>query len=184
MKTWLIALCTFAVAPALAQHASHGDHHDPDSPRHAPQAQSPYAGMQARSIKSLSDRQIADLRAGKGMSLALAAELNGYPGPLHALEMADALDLSQDQKLKITGLYKEMQMEAIAGGEAVIARESELDRLFRERKATVTTVQEAAVEAARAQGLLRAMHLKYHLATVEALSPAQIARYNQLRGYQ
>jgi len=30
------------------------------------------------SIKTLSDRQIADLNAGRGMGLALAAELNGY----------------------------------------------------------------------------------------------------------
>lgn len=38
-------------------------------------AQTPYAGMQTRSIKALSDQQIADLRAGRGMGLALAAEL-------------------------------------------------------------------------------------------------------------
>jgi hypothetical protein len=41
-----------------------------------------YAGMQARSIKSLSEQQVADLSAGRGMGLALAAELNGYPGRL------------------------------------------------------------------------------------------------------
>ena len=49
-------------------------------------AQTPYTGMQARSIKALSDQQIADLGAGRGMGLALAAELNGYPGPSHVLE--------------------------------------------------------------------------------------------------
>ena len=57
-------------------------------------AQSPYAGMQARSIKALSEQQIADLKAGRGMGLALAAELNGYPGPAHVLEVADQLGLS------------------------------------------------------------------------------------------
>src|SRR2546430_17587050 len=45
----------------------------------------PYAGMEPRSIKALSDQQIADLRDGRGMSLALAAELNGYPEPSHVL---------------------------------------------------------------------------------------------------
>ena len=49
-------------------------------------AQSPYAGMQTRAIKALSDQQIADLRAGRGMGMALPAELNGYPGPAHVLE--------------------------------------------------------------------------------------------------
>jgi len=42
-------------------------------------SQQPYAGLQNRSIKTLSDQQIADLNAGRGMGLALAAELNGYP---------------------------------------------------------------------------------------------------------
>jgi hypothetical protein len=58
------------------------------------QARQPYAGLEARSIKTLSDQQIGDLRAGRGMGLALAAELNGYPGPMHVLELADALGLS------------------------------------------------------------------------------------------
>ena len=35
-------------------------------------AQQPYAGLQNRAIKTLSDEQIADLNAGRGMGLALA----------------------------------------------------------------------------------------------------------------
>jgi hypothetical protein len=58
------------------------------------QSQQPYAGLEARSIKALSQQQIDDLKAGRGMGLALAAELNGYPGPMHVLELADALHLS------------------------------------------------------------------------------------------
>ena len=64
-------------------------------------AQSPYAGMQTRTIKSLSNEQIADLKAGRGMGLALAAELNGYPGPIHLLELSEKLELSADQKTRI-----------------------------------------------------------------------------------
>jgi hypothetical protein len=33
-------------------------------------AQSPYAGLQARSIKALSDQQVADLQAGRGLGMA------------------------------------------------------------------------------------------------------------------
>jgi hypothetical protein len=40
-------------------------------------AQTPYAGMQTRPIKALSEQQISDLNAGRGMGLAMAAELNG-----------------------------------------------------------------------------------------------------------
>ena len=46
-----------------------------------------YAGQQARSIKSLSDDEIAALRKGEGMGMAKAAELNGYPGPAHVLQL-------------------------------------------------------------------------------------------------
>ena len=44
------------------------------------QSHQPYAGLQSRPVKALSDQQIADLRAGRGMTMALPAELNGYPG--------------------------------------------------------------------------------------------------------
>lgn len=57
-------------------------------------AETPYAGMQSRPIKALSDQQLSDLRAGRGMGLALAAELNGYPRPSHVLELANQLGLS------------------------------------------------------------------------------------------
>src|SRR5581483_11779332 len=58
---------------AFAQHLQH-QHQS---------SQAPYAGLQHRAVKALSDQQLADLRAGRGMGLALAAELNGYPGPIH-----------------------------------------------------------------------------------------------------
>jgi uncharacterized membrane protein len=64
-------------------------------------AQQPYAGLQNRSIKTLSDQQIEDLTAGRGMGLALAAELNGYPGPIHAIELAEQLHLSPEQLRKL-----------------------------------------------------------------------------------
>jgi Spy/CpxP family protein refolding chaperone len=34
------------------------------------------------------------------------------------------------------------------------------------------------------QAALREAHLRYHLSTVEVLTPEQIARYNQLRDYR
>ena len=72
-------------------------------------AQSPYAGMQGRSIKALSVQQIDDLKAGRGMGLALAAELNGYPGPMHVLELSDRLALSAAQKQRIQTLFETMK---------------------------------------------------------------------------
>ena len=50
--------------------------------QHSGHRASPYAGFEQRAVKGLSADEIADLRSGRGMGLALVAELNGYPGPV------------------------------------------------------------------------------------------------------
>jgi len=148
-----------------------------------PPAQSPYAGLQSRPIKALSAEQIADLKAGRGMSLALPAELNGYPGPRHLLDLADQLGLSSSQRNALQSMFDTMKAEAIPIGERLIAQESELDGLFARRQATAETVAAATAAIGETQARLRNAHLKYHLATVALLQPDQIERYQQLRGY-
>jgi Spy/CpxP family protein refolding chaperone len=148
-----------------------------------PQTHQPYAGLQARPVKALSDQQIADLKAGRGMGLALAAELNGYPGPMHVLELATPLRLSDDQRAKVTALFDAMKQEAVALGERLIAAETALDRQFADKTITTSGLGEATRDIASVQGELRLAHLKYHLATLELLTPEQAARYSTLRGY-
>lgn len=158
---------------AFAQHAGH----------HSPAVSSPYAGFETRTIKALSDSQIADLKAGRGMGLALAAELNGYPGPLHVLELADKLGLSDEQRTRMQGFIDAMKQETIAIGEEVIAAEAALDRLFADKQVDAVSLAKATKTVAEAQGRLRAAHLRYHLDTRAALSPTQIEHYAQLQGY-
>ena len=168
MKTWMAALAIALVGIA---------------PAAWPQTHLPYAGMQARPVKALSDQQIADLRAGRGMGLALAAELNGYPGPMHVLELALPLGLSDDQRAKVAGLFDAMKREAVPLGERLIAAETALDRQFADRTITASSLGEATRDIASLQGELRLAHLKYHLATLELLTPEQAVRYSSLRGY-
>ena len=183
----LLALGIGAIfASATAQH--HGSHgsgaHRPGSGQATTAAQGrPYAGMQERDIKALSERQLADLRAGRGMSFALPAELNGYPGPAHVLELAPELELSAAQRDRTQALFEQMQREASALGEALIGAEHELDRLFRDGRATLEGLEAATSKAAAAQGRLREAHLRYHLAMMDVLSPGQVAEYKRLRGY-
>ena len=146
-------------------------------------AQSPYAGLEQRPIKALSDQQIADLKAGRGMGMALPAELNGYPGPVHVLELADRLDLSDGQRAAVQAQFAAMKAESIALGERLIEREAALDRLFAGRTATPDSVAAAVSAVAETQGALRTTHLKYHLSTVALLRADQVARYGELRGY-
>jgi hypothetical protein len=146
-------------------------------------AQTPYAGLQARSIKALSDQQIADLRAGRGMGLALAAELNGYPGPSHLLELADKLGLSDAQRNSIRNMFDAMKAETIPIGERLIVQEAALDRLFADHGITAEKLSAATAGIGTTQAELRAAHLRYHLSTVAMLEPSQIQQYSVLRGY-
>src|SRR5262249_33133274 len=115
-----------------------------------------YAGFQEREIKALSDQQIADLRAGRGMGLALAAELNGYPGPIHVLELADQLRLTVEQRQRMQQLFEAMKLEASDVGEKLIAIERSLDQDFALRKITPTRLLAATGEIGQRQGELRA----------------------------
>jgi hypothetical protein len=144
---------------------------------------STYSSLQQRSIKSLSNEQIADLRAGRGMGLALAAELNGYPGPAHVLELADKLELTPDQRANVQALFDSMKAEAIPLGTKLIAQERDLDSQFAGHTVWPDSLREATAAAAATQGELRDTHLKYHLATIKVLTTAQMQKYAQLRGY-
>ncbi|WP_245334200.1 Spy/CpxP family protein refolding chaperone [Bradyrhizobium guangdongense] len=146
-------------------------------------AQTPYAGMQSRHIKALSDQQIGDLRAGRGMGLALAAELNGYPGPSHVLELSDQLGLNPEQRSKFEEMFSEMKAETTPIGNRLIEKEADLDRQFASRTITAESLGSATAAIAKTQGELRQAHLKYHLRAAAVLDQAQLARYAELRGY-
>jgi hypothetical protein len=169
MRMVLAALMMLIAGSALAQH------------QHAP---SPYAELQQRPVKSLSEQQISDLRAGRGMGLALAAELNGYPGPIHVLELAERLRLSGEQRQGFHRLYEAMRSEAVPLGERLIEQERALDREFVERKVTPASVAARTEEIGETQAALRAVHLKYHLTTAGLLTGDQLRMYAELRGYR
>jgi hypothetical protein len=143
----------------------------------------PYAGMQNRGLKALSEQQIEDLRGGRGMGMALAAELNGYPGPAHVLEFASAPALSEAQRGRTQALFEEMQRTAMPLGNEVLAKETELDQTFASGRIDDASLHRILADIGRLQGELRYTHLKYHLAMRGLLSPDEIAAYDRLRGY-
>lgn len=147
------------------------------------QAQQPYAGFEIRPIKALSGEQIGDLKSGRGMGLALAAELNGYPGPVHVLELAEALRLSEAQRAKVQTLFDEMKAQTVPLGEKLIALEATLDQLFADKTITEAGLRTAVHAIGATQTELRTAHLKYHLATLAVLTPMQVKHYAELRGY-
>jgi Spy/CpxP family protein refolding chaperone len=147
------------------------------------QTSQPYAGLQTRPIKALSEQQIADLRTGRGMSLALAAELNGYPGPRHVLELADQLSLTPQQRQDVKQLFDAMTADAVALGETLIAQETDLDSQFATRTVSESSLSSTMTVIGQAQAALRRTHLRYHLLTASLLTPHQLQQYSRLRGY-
>lgn len=147
------------------------------------QHHSGYSGHQAREIKALSPEEVKQYREGAGMGFALPAELNSYPGPMHALELADQLKLTPAQRDALKKLMDRHKAEARAIGARLVESERQLDALFRSNAVDEQTLR-ARVEAAGAlRSEYRLAHLDTHRRTRELLTPGQVERYDQLRGY-
>jgi Spy/CpxP family protein refolding chaperone len=171
----LVLLASLAAGAVQAQHAHHAN----------PGAATamPYAGMQERAIKALSDEERRALLDGRGSGMALAAELNGFPGPAHVLELAGPLQLTGEQRRATQLLMQAHQAEARALGAQVVETERELDRAFAGRQLDEKEVDRLTARVGELQARLRATHLRTHLKQSALLTPAQVARYQQLRGY-
>ncbi len=146
-------------------------------------AHGPYAGFEAREIKSLSQEDLEELRRGGGWGLALPAELSGRPGPAHLLELRDELGLSDTQVTSITAIRDAMRTDAIAAGERFIAAEAALSTAFANPDLVTDDLRVLVEAAAAARADLRFVHLSRHLSTPELLTTEQIERYAELRGY-
>lgn len=144
---------------------------------------SPYADHTGREIKALSEEEMEGLLAGQGMGLALPAELNGYPGPKHVLELAEELALTPEQQGAVETVHEAMAQEAMALGEEVVAAERRLDTLFAESQVRPDTLRATLDELGRLRAKLRYAHLLAHLETKVILTPEQEERYAHLRGY-
>lgn len=145
--------------------------------------ESPYVGEERRVIKSLSEKQVSGYLEGAGLGLARAAELNGYPGPRHVLDMADDLELTPDQRQRTEALFLQMQADAITTGEAIVRAERHLDDLFSSKSVDTESLAAATERIGVLQGKLRAIHLAAHLQQTKILTSVQRTRYGHLRGY-
>jgi hypothetical protein len=168
---------------SYGQSAEHSGH----SPESQANATSKYSGQeQNRTIKSLSSEDILSLQTGTGNAfggIALLAELNGYPGPRHILDLANELGLNTEQKQNITTIYNSMKNQAIILGNEIISIEKIANDAFANRSITDTQLKQLISESAQKYGELRYVHLSTHLSMQNILTPEQVSLYNQLRGY-
>ena len=173
-----LMLGAMTCSAALAQH-----HHD----AHGGAASAPtgnYAGQQAREIKALSTQEEQDWLEGKGLGLAKAAELNGYPGPMHTLEHAVALQLSAAQQAQSQALLERHKATARALGKELVDAERALDQAFAQQQITPAQLGALNAQIGQIHSMIRNEHLRTHLEQTALLSSTQIARYQVLRGYK
>jgi Spy/CpxP family protein refolding chaperone len=167
-----LVLALTLVAPIGCEHQAHDEDHT-----------SEYAGQESREIKTLSTQDLDDLRNGRGWGLAKAAELNGVPGPVHVLEMTDEIALTESQAADIKALYEAMNAEAIVLGEELIERERAINAAFVSHEVTEESLATMVGQINESLTKLRVLHLSAHLRVPKILTPEQVARYNELRGY-
>ena len=146
-------------------------------------AASPYAGEEGRDIKALSAEDVNAYLTGQGMGFAKVAELNGYAGPKHVLELAGELELTAEQRTRTQALFASMQTRAVALGRQLVDEERKLDRLFAGASITESSLQESVARIGALQADVRAAHLEAHLEQAKILTPEQRAHYLRLRGY-
>ncbi len=144
---------------------------------------SAYAGQETRDIKALSAEEVDAYLSGKGMGLARAAELNGYPGPAHVLELASQLGITPEQRTKTEALRASLASKAVSLGRALVEEERKLDRMFATKAVSPELLAGLLSEIGALQAQVRGAHLEAHLAQVQILTPEQTAHYFQLRGY-
>jgi hypothetical protein len=165
MRSWWIGIGLGAAlaAPAAAQH----DH---------------AAAGAASDIAALTAEQLHGLMTGEGMGMALAAELNRYPGPKHVLELADSLGITTQQRQEVERIRQAMLDRALALGPEIVALERELDGHFEAGHATDDVVAALTERIGALNGRLRAAHLTAHIATKALLTAEQVRAYDRLRG--
>lgn len=145
--------------------------------------EAPYSGQERREIKALAPDVIAGLEGGAGLGFAKSAELNGYPGPAHLLELAERIPLDADQAVEIRRIEARMRAAAIVRGAALLEAERRIEAAFRDRTVDSTALAPLLAEAGLARAQVRAAHLDAHIDATALLRPDQIDAYARLRGY-
>ncbi len=146
-------------------------------------AASPYVDQLASPVVGLSAQEVDDLLEGRGAGYARTAELTGYPGPRHVLDLGDQLSLSAAQRAVAESLFVTMNDAARTLGAEIVAAERRLAADFAARTVSLAALQDATASLGLQYGRLRALHLAAHVELTRHLTAEQILRYAELRGY-
>jgi Spy/CpxP family protein refolding chaperone len=167
MKAQLVCVCVALLVCAQAGKAEEASTH---------------AGQTTPEIKSLSATEIQGYLEGREMGLAKAAELNGYPGPAHVLELATQLQLTPQQRAKAEHLQRSMKAAARMG-QWLVEAEHRLNALFAKGEADDEKITPLVRRIGALEAEIRLVHLRADIEMRRVLTADQIKKYEQERGY-
>lgn len=179
----LFAGCTGSTPPAGEEPDAHEHESGMTHAEEMEHAESAYAARLGNEVPGLRKDEISMLREGTGGGLAVPAEINGYAGPKHALELSGELGLNATQREATQLLFNDTNEKARRIGASILATYGLLDEAFRERTINESRLRGLSDQLANDYAELRVVHLSAHLAMVHILTPHQTALYGELRGY-
>jgi Spy/CpxP family protein refolding chaperone len=153
-----------AAGDALAQHGGH--HHG--------------GGQGHQAAQACIEQYKQVVGEGRGFGMAFAADQNGYPGPMHVLELKDKLKLTPEQEAKVRELWAAVKAE-VPKSTRLLDAERRLERIFAERSATEPVVRAAVAGVEHARTEVRLVHLLAHVRTRDLLTDEQRRIYHDAR---
>ena len=161
----VVALVSGGATLAVAQHGHHS--HGQPGADHSPIA-----------CEQQFEQVVAD---GRGFGMAFAADRNGYPGPLHVLELAGRLGLTPEQETRVRALMDRMFAASRPKGAELLAAERRLTALFTSGRPDDASIRAAVADVERLRAELRTLHLTTHVATRDLLTEPQRRAYHAAR---
>lgn len=168
--TTALAVAVLDASAGTAQQGQHGSH-----------AGGPAGDAPHRAVQRSMEEMDGVLASGRGAGLAFAADQQGYPGPLHVLELKDRLRLTAGQEMRVRALLEAMFTESRPAAQRLHDAERRLRELFAGGRADDGAVTAAVADAERRRGELRLVHLRAHLSTRDVLTEEQRLLYHQAR---
>lgn len=162
LSACLAAFLAASAIPGAAQQGQQAGHHGRD-----------HGGKQAREFRNL--------QQGRGMGMGRAAETNGYPGPMHVLQHAEALELSDGQIERTRELMTRVKSRAPELGKQIVDAEERLEAMFAEDSVNAAKMDALLLQIAELRAHLRSLHLTAHLDQAAVLTEAQLEKYKTLR---
>ena len=120
------------------------------------------------------------IEKGEGFGMAMPADMHGYPGPKHVLDMKKELKLTAAQEASMQKLMATMKAKALAKGKDVLLAEQRLEDYFALGKSE-DELREETFRVASLRAELRWVHLAAHVAGKRILTAQQLATYQKLR---